>query len=71
MTGDKLFVDFDKNTEGTLHIDIYDNLGRIVLVRNNVGNVVDINKGLLASGLYVVKITNKKGLFVIKKLYKL
>lgn len=69
--GDKLFLDLDKNTEGAVRLDIYDNLGRLVLVKNNVGNVVDVDKGLLVSGVYLVKITNNKGLFAVRKLYKL
>jgi hypothetical protein len=69
LTGNQLFIDFDKNTEGVHNLEIYDVLGQKVFAKNDAPKNIDLDTQLFKNGLYFIKIANKKGDFLIKKLF--
>jgi hypothetical protein len=70
MSGDKLFIDFDKSgmQEREINVIVYDNMGRIVFAQNDVDKQIYMGKALLKNGMYVVRFVNKNGDTFVKRL---
>jgi Secretion system C-terminal sorting domain len=66
-----LNIDFDKNaknTEGVVNLLIFNQLGQVLMQKNDIGNTVFLDKNLFKAGIYYVKLSNKKGDFITKRL---
>jgi Secretion system C-terminal sorting domain len=68
LSNHTLNLDFDKNTEGVVNLLIFNQLGQVLMRQNDIGNSVFLDKNLFKAGVYYLKLNNKKGEFVTKRL---
>jgi Secretion system C-terminal sorting domain len=64
-----LNIDFDRNTEGAVNLLISNQLGQVLLRQNNAQNTVFLDKNLFKTGIYILKLSNKKSEFATKRLF--
>jgi hypothetical protein len=60
----------DKSQNESVHIQVFDVLGRTVMERSTASNLVSLNNSAMSDGLYSIVITNERGARVILKSIK-
>jgi hypothetical protein len=68
VSNHRLNFDFDKNTEEGINVFIFNQLGQVLLHQNDVKNTVFLDKNLFKAGVYFLKLNNKKGKYITKRI---